>query len=167
MVPAPPAPGVLAARARALLVLPLPAIESSPPPGSLQLTRLPIWLWISPVAWASQAKTAAVPGESVTATATPASVTWRMGDGSTVTCHGPGTPYSGGNPAAASPTCGYTYERSSAGQPGGAYRVTATITWDITWKATGRAGGSLPPLHTAGAAQFRVAESQALNISGG
>jgi hypothetical protein len=90
-----------------------------------------------------------------------------MGDGAAVTCHGPGTPYAGGNPAAASPTCGHAYERSSAGQPGGAYRVTATITWDITWTSTGGAGGVMPPLQTTAAAQFRVAESQALNTSSG
>jgi len=37
----------------------------------------------------------------------PVSVTWHPGDGSTVTCHGAGTPYtSADNPAAASPDCG-------------------------------------------------------------
>ena len=90
-----------------------------------------------------------------------------MGDGATVTCKGPGTPYEDGNPAAASPTCGYTYSQSSAGQPSGAYRVTVTITWGINWKGPGGAGGALAPLQTTGAAQFRVAESQALNTSGG
>jgi hypothetical protein len=43
-------------------------------------------------------------------------------------------------------------------------QVTATITWDITWQ---RAGGALPPLFTTAVAAFRVAESQALNTSGG
>jgi hypothetical protein len=104
----------------------------------------------------------------VTATATPVLAVWSMGDGATVTCKDPGTPYTAGNnPAAASPTCGHTYEESSAGQPGGAFRVTVTITWDITWTATGGAGGALAPLQTVAAAQFRVAESQALNTSGG
>ena len=52
---------------------------------------------------------------------------------------GPGTAYTGrDNPASPSPTCGYTYTRSSAGQPRAAYHVTVTITWDITW--TGPAG---------------------------
>ena len=88
-------------------------------------------------------------------------------DGTTVTCTGPGTPYGGGNPAAASPACGHAYGRSSAGQPAGAYRVTVTVTWDITWAGAGGAGGALAPLATAAAAEFRVAESQALNTSGG
>ena len=81
---------------------------------------------------------------------------------------GAGTPYtSADNPALASPDCGHTYARSSAGQPGGAFQATATITWDITWQGAGGAGGVLPQLFTTAVAAFRVAESQALNTSGG
>ena len=158
---------MLAQLAIRYLRLPDPVIRSSPAPGALQLTRLPVWLWVAANAWKPQSKTAQVPGESVTAAATPVSAAWSMGNGTTVTCKGPGTPYGGGNPAAASPTCGYTYDRSSAGQPRGAYRVTVTITWDITWHGTGGAGGALAPLETVAAAEFRVAESQALNTSSG
>ncbi|HEY1819800.1 MAG TPA: hypothetical protein VGG83_07715 [Trebonia sp.] len=166
--PALPAPGVLAQLAVKYLQLPDPVIRSSPAPGALQLTRLPVWLWVAANAWQPQSKTAQVPGEAVTATATPVLAAWAMGDGTTVTCKGPGTAYAAGdNPSAASPTCGYTYEASSAGQPGGAYKVTVTITWDITWAGAGGAGGALAPLQTVAAAQFQVAESQALNTSGG
>jgi hypothetical protein len=166
--PALPPPGVLAQWARRYLVLPSPVIRSSPAQVDLQLTQLPTWLWISQAMWAPQSKTAAVAGESVTATATPVSVTWHPGDGSTVTCHGPGIAYiSTYSPSSPSPDCGHTYSRSSAGQPGGAYHVTATITWDITWTGTGGAGGALPPLFTTAAAAFRVAESQAVNTSSG
>jgi len=162
------APGVLAQLAVRYLRLPDPVIRSSPAPGALQLTRLPLWLWVAANAWQPQSKTAQVPGESVTATATPVSEAWSMGDGTTVTCKGPGTPYAAGdNPSAASPTCGYTYDQSSAGQPGGAFRVTVTITWDVTWQGAGGAGGVLAPLQTVAAAEFQVAESQALNTSGG
>ena len=165
--PALPAPGVLAAMAVRYLRLPDPVIRSSPAPAALQLTRLPVWLWVAPAAWSPQSRTAQVPGESVTATATPVSAAWSMGDGTTVTCHGPGTAYGGSNPAAASPTCGHTYDQSSAGQPSGAYRVTVTVTWDITWTGTGGAGGALAPLDTVTAAAFRVAESQALDTNSG
>ena len=166
-VPRPP-PAVLAQLAVRYLRLPDPVIRSSPAPGALQLTELPTWLWVAPAAWRPESKTAQVPGESVTATATPVSASWRMGDGKTVICHGPGTPYAkGDNPASSSPTCGYTYTRSSAGQPHAAYHVTVTITWDITWTGPGGAGGALPPLFTAAAAPMRVAESQAVNTAGG
>jgi hypothetical protein len=163
-----PAPGVLAQLAVKYLRLPDPVIRSSPAPGALQLTRLPSWLWVAANVWQPKSKTAQVPGEAVTATATPVSAAWAMGDGRTVTCTGPGTAYAAGdNPSAASPTCGYTYEASSAGQPDGAYKVTVTITWDITWAGPAGAGGVLAPIQTVAAAEFRVAESQALNTSGG
>jgi hypothetical protein len=166
--PALPAPAVLAELAVRYLRLPGPAIDSSPAPAALQLTQLPVWLWVPAAGWQPQSKTASVPGESVTATAVPVRAVWSTGDGATVTCRGPGTPYTAGaSPAAASPTCGHTYTQSSAGQPGGAYRVTVTVTWDIAWAGPGGAGGVLAPLQTAGAAQFRVAESQALNTSSG
>ena len=166
--PALPPPAALAELARQTLGLPSPVIASNPVQDGLQLVNLPTWLWIAPAQWAPRSKTATVPGESVTATATPVSVTWHPGDGSTVTCDGAGTPYSSADdPAAASPDCGHTWTTSSAGQPGGAFRATATITWDITWRGAGGAGGALPPLFTTAVAAFRVAESQALNTGGG
>jgi hypothetical protein len=73
---------------------------------------------------------------------------------------------SGDNPEAASPDCGHTYTSSNAGQSGGAFRATATITWDVTWQGAGGAGGAVAPLFTTAEAAFQVAESQALNTSG-
>lgn len=72
---------VLAALARQTLVLPSPVIRAGPAQAALQLTNLPTWLWISPAEWVPESKTATVPGESVTATATPVSVTWHPGPG--------------------------------------------------------------------------------------
>jgi len=164
-----PDPAALAQLAVRLLRLPDPVIEANPAPAALQLTWVPTWLWITPAVWQAQSATARVPGMAVTATATPVSASWRMGDGRTVTCYGPGTPYSSGaNPAAPSPDCGYTYTRSSAGLPGSAYKVTVTITWAITWTASGGPARALPqPLFTTAMAPMRVAESQAVNTTGG
>ena len=43
--------------------------------------------------------------------------------------------------------CNYTYQRSSAGQPGGRYQITATITWarhvDLRGIRCDSAGGDL------------------------
>lgn len=159
-----PSPAALAAMARGQLLLPGPQIMSSPAQTNLQLTRLPTWLWISPAGWGTRSRTASVPGESVTATAAPTSVTWRPGDGSTVVCKGPGTSYTSTyDPASPSPTCGHTYTTSSAGQPHGQYTATATIEWVISWHGTGGTGGTLPPLYTTATAHFEVAESQALD----
>ncbi len=160
----PPAPAVLARQAVNQLVLAGPRIETSP--NAEQLVDVPTWLWVAQSAWVPVSATASVPGESVTATARPSSVTWTLGDGTTIVCQGPGTSYTPrGDPSAPSPDCGHTYRQSSAGQPGLVYAVSATVTWGVTWEGGGQRGG-LPALSTTSTATLRVAESQAINTSG-
>ena len=155
-----PSAAQLAQLARRQLRPGSPVIVASP--VGEQLVNVPTWLWLAGQ-WAPVTATAAVPGVSVTARATPTSVVWRMGDGAQVVCRGPGTPFPpGADPAAVSPDCGYTYRHSSAAQPGQAYPVTATVTWTVTWAGAGQAG-TFPGLTTTGAAAFPVAESQAVN----
>lgn len=155
-----PDPAALARQAYDQLRLPSPVIRLSP--TGRQLVNLPTWLWLDRAGWGAASATAAVPGESVTATAKPTSVAWSLGDGSTVSCAGPGTPYSVGvNPAGGSPDCGHTYRRSSAGQPGAAYVVTATVHWSVTWAGAGQAG-AFAGLTTTATVNVPVAESQAL-----
>jgi len=90
-----------------------------------------------------------------------------MGDGGSVSCAGAGTAFpAGGNPNAASPTCGYTYRVSSAGQPNQTFAVTATVHWRITWSGAGQAG-AFPDMTTEAGAAFPVAEAQALNTGPG
>jgi hypothetical protein len=152
-------PAEIAQLARSQLRLPAPDIVASP--ASDQLVNLPTWLWLSSE-WEPISATASVPGVSVTAIAAPISVTWSMGDGGTVTCHGPGSPFpAGSDPKSASPDCGYTYRTSSAGQRSEAFDVTATVTWTVTWSGAGQ-GGVFPNMTTAASASFRVAESQAI-----
>jgi hypothetical protein len=159
------APGVLAARARRFLPLPAPRIQTSPPPGRDQLVGLRTWLWVDRATFEVRSATASVPGVSATVTAVPVAVTWTMGDGSRVVCRGPGTPYDPGRAEAAQqPSCAHTYRRSSAGQPGGRFTVTAATTWQLTWAARGQpGGGTLPPLARTSQVSLRVAEVQALN----
>jgi hypothetical protein len=162
-----PAPEVLARQAVNQLSLPGPRVMTSPPPDRMQLVNVATWLWLEQGAWAPVSATASVPGESVTATASPMSVTWSLGDGSTVVCNGPGTPYAaGGAPAAPSPDCGHTYARSSAGEPGGVFVVSATVSWGVSWTGGGQTG-TLPALTTTSSAQLRVGESQAINTTNG
>ncbi|MEU5001542.1 hypothetical protein [Streptomyces sp. NPDC021622] len=157
----------MAQQAREQLRLPSPDISMSP--AGEQLVKLPTWLWLARGSWEPVSATAAVPGVSVTAVARPAKVVWKLGDGSSVTCRGPGTPYDEGvrkkgpeDPGRASPDCGHTYRSSSAGQPAGAYTVSATIHWTVTWAGAGDSG-TFPGMTTTSTAQVRVAESQALN----
>jgi hypothetical protein len=159
------APAVLAAMARRYLPLPPPAIQASPAVTADQVVNVPTWLWADPATWGARQATASVPNESATVTATPVTVTWTMGDGSQVVCRGPGTPYTGGDPARPSPDCGHTYRQSSARQPGLRYPVTATTTWRISWVASGvvAASGTLPSLLRTSTTTLRVAEAQTVN----
>ncbi|MFD7660414.1 hypothetical protein ACFV4N_41110 [Actinosynnema sp. NPDC059797] len=143
----------------------LPSVQIARNPVGTQLVNLPTWLWL-PGGWQEVSESASVPGVSVTATAKPVSVSWSMGDGNTVTCAGPGTAYTtSADPKAPSPDCGHLYRRSSAGQPGETFPVTATVRWTVTWSGAGE-GGTFPDMTTTGTASFRVAESQALNHGG-
>src|SRR5204862_7525444 len=87
----PPAvnPAVLARRAESMLALPSVVIRVNP--AGDQLVQLPTWLSLDAASWRPQSATAAVPGVSVTATATPTQAQWSMGDGSTGVCRSPGT----------------------------------------------------------------------------
>jgi hypothetical protein len=142
---------VLAARAVNLLPIRGPSIGVAPNAGGTGLLGLPVWLWtaVTPETWGPISATAAVPGLSVTATARASQISWDMGDGHTVVCTNPGTPYNAAYGIAASPTCGYPrlgdrpgtgYTRPSSTQPGGKYTVTGTTTWNVTWTGGGQAG---------------------------
>lgn len=163
--PAPvlPTPAQLAAEAQKKLQLPAPTIASNPRPGLPQLVSVPMWAWTPRSVFTPVSATAEVPGESVTATATPVSVTWIFGDGSSTTCAGPGTPFpAGGDPEASSPDCGHTYTRSSGS---GSFTVTATITWNVTWAGAGQVG-SFNGMTTTASEQVQVLQSQAV-VTGG
>ena len=125
----------LAAQATAELKLSDPGIGSSPVTGSPELVGVPVWVWASSSSWSAKSATASAAGVSVTATATPVSATWSFGDGSSITCDGPGTVYSPSEGAdTASPTCGHTYTQV------GSFTLTVTVTWKVTWAGAGQTG---------------------------
>jgi hypothetical protein len=138
----------------------LPAVVIRVNPSGDQLVGLPTWLSVDASSWRWESATASVPGVSVTAMASPVAATWSMGDGTTVVCRGPGTPWTRGvDPARSSPDCGHTYAWSSAGAPGGSFTVTVTVAWGVSWAGAGRSG-TLPGLVTVASERLRVAESQ-------
>jgi hypothetical protein len=159
---APADPQTLAQQAAAVLDLPTPDLHLNPEGD--QVVRLPAWLWIAADQWEPRRVSASAGPVTTTVTATPARVTWDMGNGDEVQCDGPGTPYQpryAGRPEATD--CRYTYRRSSAGQPGEVYEVTATVHWELAWSATGAAGGGdlgTVPMSTTQPA--RVTQIQAL-----
>ena len=132
-------PAELAQQALAQMNLKAIAIGIVPEPqaGRVGLVGMPTWMWarnpgattVGPIT-----KTAAAGGVVVTATAKVDRIVWRMGDGHTVTCDGPGTPYADSYGRQASPDCGYTYATT------GKYTVAATSYWVVEWAGGGQAG---------------------------
>lgn len=145
--------------------IPSPVIGMSPAPGQRQVVNVPTWLWIERSGWAPASAVASTGGVTVTATATPQSVTWDMGNGDTVSCDGPGTPYDQRRgDADQRPSCSYTYRHSSAQAPGGRFAVTATVVWYVVWSATGMpGGGDLGTAPRSETVPVRVAEIQSVN----
>jgi hypothetical protein len=140
-----------------------PSIEMAPPDGSPQLVSVATWLWLNPGTWQTLTATANAGTVTASATATPSKVVWDMGDGDSVTCDGPGTPYSASDPNATT-DCSYTWPQA------GSYTVTATVYWSVTWTAVGAAGGENLGLQAGPAAEVpvTVTESQAINtLTGG
>ncbi len=111
----------------------------SPDPVGKYIVGLPIWMWAtkSQTTYGPNTASASAGGVTVTATATVSKIVWKMGDGSAVTCNGPGTPYSASYGKQESPTCGHTYSLTSASQDDGKYTVTATSTWSVDWQVDG------------------------------
>jgi hypothetical protein len=158
----------LAYEAARELPLTHPRPATSPAIGTDHLVGLSTWLWLEPGSWDTLTATASVPGLSATATATPTVVRWDMGDGTTVTCEGPGVPYDPNLDAAAQSTdCSHTYQHVSADQPDGAYAATVTVDWAISWSATNGEGGTLPGTSRGTTFPVTVAERQAVVCYGG
>lgn len=159
-----PPPVVVAQQAVKQLDLPTTTINMAPPITSPQLVNVSTWLWLDSATWKPYTATASIAGVAATATATPQKVVWNMGDGNTVTCDGPGTPYDPSMPNATS-NCTYIWAAPSNAEPGGTYDVSATTEWSVTWTAVGAAGGGNlgivagPAAHAA----IEVTESQAIN----
>ena len=169
----PPDPAVAGAQAASELQLPSPSLTLSP--STTGYVNLAEWLWITPSMWhplTTSAQACNAGGcVTATATATPSYVTWDTGDGSTVTCNGPGTPYNPDLPANSQTTaCSYTYTTTSAGQPSpdgnpndAAFPITATVTWTVAWSGPDGSAGALPSLTTHGATSLKVAQIESVN----
>ncbi|MEU8951610.1 ATP/GTP-binding protein [Streptomyces sp. NPDC048489] len=115
---------------------------ASPRAAGRYTVGVPVWMWVnrSATTYGPNTASATAGGVSVTATAKVSKIVWQMGDGTSVTCHGPGTPYRASVGMAQSPTCGHLYSTTSAGAVHGRFRVRATSTWTIGWQGGGAAG---------------------------
>lgn len=161
-----PTPGELAQEAVQQTPLPLPTAEMSPAPPIRQLVNLPVFLWIDSAQWVPQTASASAGGVTSTVTATPSRVVWDMGDGESVTCDAPGTPYVPGVADDLQPSdCQHTYRRSSARAANETFTVTTTMEWGVTWVAVGApGGGNLGTARRSSTTAVQVAEIQTLNV---
>lgn len=131
-------PAVVAQQAVAKMKLVGPDI-ASPRTAGRYVVGMPMWMWVnkSPTTYGPNATIATAGGVTVSATAKVTKIVWTMGDGSTVTCNGPGTAYTASYGKQKSPTCGHTYTHTSATQKDGMYPVAATATWTVDWQVNG------------------------------
>ncbi|MFF8847607.1 ATP/GTP-binding protein [Streptomyces sp. NPDC015127] len=135
------APQELAQRAVDSMTLLGPDI-ASPRAAGKYTVGVPMWMWVnqSATTYGPNTARASAGGVTVTATAKVSKIVWQMGDGASVACNGPGTPYQASEGMAESPTCGHVYSKTSAGAQDAKYQVTATSTWSIDWQGGGQAG---------------------------
>ena len=160
-----PTQSTVIASAMGALNPPAPTIHTSPAYRSGLLVQTPTWLWLPPSYWRTYSTTIVVWGYVVTIFATPTMVRWKMGNGDSVTCIGPGTPWVPGLGNAFS-TCKYTYRHSSDGASGDRYRITATVTFAGSFTTVGLGGmrGPLGAVTRSASVYAPVAEIQGLVV---
>ncbi len=169
----PPDPALVGAEAASELHLASPSLVLSP--SNSGYVNLAEWFWIDPSIWHPLTTTAQACNAggctAASATATPTYVTWSTGDGTTLTCNGPGTAYYTALPADAQSTdCSHTYTQTSAGQPSpdgnpndAAFPIIATVTWSVAWAGPDGSAGALPGLTTEGRSVLKVAQIESVN----
>lgn len=144
-------------RAKAKLDLPKPKIGSAPCTDDEceGTVGVPTWFWLEDDQWKTQTDTATAGSKSVKIKATPSKTTWSLGDGQSVSCSGPGTPFDSSTGYGPSPDCGIEQGYQSAGT----YTLTATITYDIA--ITG-ATEETDTITTSSSEEVTVGEAQAI-----
>jgi hypothetical protein len=147
------------------LSMPAPPITMAPAADATQYVGVPLWAWSPASSWRPKATTASAGGVTLTMTAAPVVSDWSMGDGGSMTCSGPGTPYPATRPRGdlpRSPDCGYTYSTPSSSQPDGRFPVSVTTHWKVAWSTSSGLSGAEPDLTATATKRVKVSEIQAL-----
>ncbi|WP_025620012.1 hypothetical protein [Salinispora cortesiana] len=161
----PPDPAELARAALASIDLLPPRVAVAPRRriGS-GLVGLPVWMWASTAGsgqprhyFGPQQASASDRGLTVWIAAEVTRVSWDMGNGTKVTCSGPGTAYESDSPLAGkrSPDCGY---HSGYPEPGN-YQIQATTHWTVSWSGGGESD-SFEVTRTSGTVTIEIDELQ-------
>lgn len=121
------------------------------PPASRGVVGLGTWIWVDAALWQPVSTTAWIPTPQgplqVTTTASPVGIVFDPGDGvhgtGPVRCSGRGLTWHGAYGDSLPSPCMYTYRRSSAIAPGGAFRAALTVVWEVTYESNRGERGSL------------------------
>lgn len=143
-----------------------PVIRTSPSEDGRLFVQVPTWLWLDPTWWHAYEATANTGRVWSRVQATPVASTWELGDGGSISCRGPGTPWRPGLNEDAS-NCTHTYRRSSASRPGGTFGLKATVTLEVSWTSNAAPGGTLPAISRTSTVAVEVGEIQAIGTRGG
>ena len=138
------------------------------PPSNKMVVNVGTWFWVPRAVWKPISVTAYIPTSvgpiSVTTTARPTSLIYSPGDGNdSVTCKGPGTPWSQSRGDNDTSNCMYTYASASHTRAAGTYAANTAIKWTVTWRSNLGIGGLLPSIRTGLTTPVRVLEMQALS----
>jgi hypothetical protein len=137
-------PVTLAEEAVERMALAAPRIGMTPLRADAPLlVGMDAWLWVDnagPRGFGPIERTATAGATSVTARAEVTRVDWDLGDGTHLTCRGPGTPWTPERGTGRSPTCGHRYTRASTTQPDATFTVRATTHWVVHWTGAGQSG---------------------------
>lgn len=159
-------PSQVALDALASVQIAPPAIRTSPSESGRLYVQVPTWLWLDSTWWQTYEATANTGRVWSTVRATPVATTWELGDGQSVSCRGPGTPWRPGSSEDAS-LCTHSYRSSSATRPGGTFNLEATVTLEVSWTSNATGGGTLPAITRSSTLDVEVGEIQAIGTRGG
>lgn len=147
-----------------------PQIATTPLTGLTAYIGIPVWMWLTnPASYANRDQGTSAAGINFALQHRFQRVVWTMGNGNSITCYNPGTPYTSTGSIRMSPDCGYTYPRRSNTAPGGTFPVSATTYWNVYWQAsTGENDGGQPIqlTSTSDVRLLAVKELQARNTNG-
>jgi hypothetical protein len=162
-------PAVLAERALGSLRLEVPEVGLAPSPPDKSYVGLETWLWMGQNQFRTLTLTVSAGGTSVTVRAVPVQATWVMGDGNTQQCQSAGRPWINGTTDSEQTECSYTYSMVSEPEPGGVFKVSSTITYQVDWTCSGACLSSSGTLGLVeglpGTATLRVGERQTVVVN--
>jgi hypothetical protein len=143
-----------------------PAIRTSPSQDGQLFVQVRTWLWIDGDWWHGYEATATAGRVWSKVVAQPVSVTWQLGDGTALTCSGPGTAWTPGAPEDGT-DCSHVYRRSSASTAGGTFQLSASVRLSVSWTSNAPFGGTLPAIDRPSSLEVEVGEIQAIGTRGG